>query len=233
MKSVLITGTSKGFGYALLETFLSKGWLVFALARNVNSISNLLDLYKDTCIPIEADVTDEKCSKLINDTIQSKTDQLDLLINNAGNAELCFGIDNVTPFDLEKHFKVHVSGAFRIIKSCLPFLKNNDDSIIVNVSSRKGSIHNINSGIYRILIPYQVAKAAQNMLTACLNQELIDTNIKVYAIHPGNLKTDVAPTDADTEPSEASERLYEWLISEKKESTGGFYDVMNQSKLNW
>jgi len=233
MKSVLITGTSKGFGYALLETFLSKGWLVFALARNVSSFTKLLKLNEDTCIPIEADITDENCIKLINDTIKLKTNQLDLLINNAGNAELCLGIDNVTPMDLENHFKVHVSGAFRVIKACLPYLKSRKGSTIVNVSSRKGSIHNINKGIYRILLPYQIAKAAQNMLTVGLNQDLKDTNIKVYAIHPGNLKTDVAPTDADTEPLEASEKFYQWLVSEKNHSTNSFYDVMNESILNW
>jgi NAD(P)-dependent dehydrogenase (short-subunit alcohol dehydrogenase family) len=233
MKSVLITGTSKGFGYALLEKFLSEGWVVFALDRNVSLFSKLLEQYKNTCIPIEADVTNENISKLIDEIIKSKTDHLDLLINNAGNAELCFGLDNVTPKDLENHFKVHVSGAFRVIKTCLPFLLKSIEPIIVNVSSRKGSINKINSGAYRILLPYQIAKAAQNMLTVGLNQELKDTNIKVYAIHPGNLKTDVAPIDADTEPHVAAEIFYQWITSENKLSTLNFYDLMNNTSLDW
>ncbi|MBI9053221.1 MAG: SDR family NAD(P)-dependent oxidoreductase [Bacteroidales bacterium] len=233
MKSVLITGTSKGFGYALLEEFLNEGWIVFALARNVSLFSKLSEQYKNTCVSIEADVTNENVSKLIDEIIKSRTDHLDLLINNAGNAELCFGIDNVTPMDLENHFKVHVSGVFRVIKTCLPFLIKSIEPIIVNVSSRKGSINKINSGAYRILLPYQIAKAAQNMLTVGLNQELKDTNIKVYAIQPGNLKTDVAPIDADTEPHVAAETFYQWITSENKLSTQNFYDLMNNTSLDW
>ncbi|NOQ27497.1 MAG: SDR family NAD(P)-dependent oxidoreductase [Bacteroidales bacterium] len=233
MKSVLITGTSKGLGNALLEVFLRNGWRVFALARKVNSFSKLTDLYQDTCIPIEADVTDENCSELIESIIKSKTKSLDILINNAGNAEKCFGIENVNPIDLDNHFKVHVSGAFRIIKSCLPYLKKSFEPIIINVSSRKGSINKINSGEYRILLPYQIAKAAQNMLTVGLNQELKNTKIKTYSIHPGNLKTDVAPPDADTEPTEAAEKIYNWIHSKENPSESFFHSIMDETTLEW
>lgn len=233
MKSVLITGTSKGLGNALLEVFLKNGWRVFALARNVNSFSKLTELHKNTCIPIEADITDGRCSEIIKSIIKSKTKSLDVLINNAGNAEKCFGIENVDPIDLDNHFKVHVSGAFRIIKVCLPYLEKSVEPIIINVSSRKGSINKINSGEFRILLPYQIAKAAQNMLTVGLNQELKDTKIKTYSIHPGNLKTDVAPPDADTEPTAAAEKMYNWINSEEKHSESNFHSIMDGTVLEW
>lgn len=154
MKTVLITGTSKGLGHALLETFLNNRWMVFALARDTKSFTGLKLKFPDTCIPIQSDITDSECTKLINDTIETKTKTLDLLINNAGNAELNFGFDNVLPEHLENHFKVHVSGAFRVIKACFSYLSNSVNPIIVNISSRKGSISKINQGAYRILLPY-------------------------------------------------------------------------------
>lgn len=233
MKRVLITGTSKGLGYELLKVFLEKGWNVFALARNTKSFSELTEKFPERCIPIECDITDEQCGTIINQTIHKNDDNLDLLINNAGNADKCFGLENVNPYDLDTHFKVHVSGTFRVIKSALPFLKQAKTPLILNISSRKGSIHKINSGEYRILIPYQVAKCAQNMLTACLNQELKETNVKVFAIHPGNLKTDVAPPDADTEPYEAALNMYNWISSADKLPTDKFYDVMHGKNLEW
>lgn len=233
MKSVLITGTSKGLGNALLEVFLRNGWMVYALARNINSFSKLTDLYQDTCVPVEADVTKENSSETIERIIKSKTNNLDVLINNAGNAEKCFGIENVNPIDLDNHFKVHVSGAFRIIKSCIPYLKNSFEPIIINVSSRKGSINKINSGEYRILLPYQIAKAAQNMLTVGLNHELKDTKIKTYSIHPGNLKTDVAPPDADTDAKVAAEKIYNWINAGEKPSVRFFHSIMDETTLEW
>jgi len=233
MKSVLITGTSKGLGYALAEEFLANNWMVFALARDISKISKLIDSNKKTCIPIQADITDKNCSDLIHNVLKSKSNKLDLLINNAGNADLYFNLDDVTPENLESHFKVHVSGTFRVIKVCLSFLRESQEAVILNISSRKGSINKINSGAYRILLPYQIAKAAQNMLSVGLNQLLQDTSIKVYAIHPGNLKTDVAPIDADTEPSEASKVLFKWITSNNKISNAHFYDLMNDSVLEW
>ena len=233
MRTVLITGTSKGLGKELLKVYLSEGWRVFALARKIESFAELKQQYSKSCFPIECDITDHNCSKLISETIHINGGNLDLLINNAGNAKKCFGIDNVIPEDLEDHFKVHVSGAFRVIKACLPFLKKANNALIIIVSSRKGSINNINSGTYRILLPYQIAKCAQNMLTVGLNQELKETNIKTYAIHPGNLKTDVAPPDADTDPSLAAVKIYHWIETDNKPPNHSFYSVMDDKILEW
>ena len=171
MRTVLITGTSRGLGLELLKVFLNKGWFVFALARNIDDFSEVREKYPDTCFPIKGDITHENIMQRITSAIKSKNGSLDVLINNAGNADKCFGLENVTPKHLEDHFKVHVSGTFRVIKTCIPFLQKANNPFIVNISSRKGSINKINSGAYRILFPYQIAKAAQNMLTACLNPD--------------------------------------------------------------
>jgi len=233
MSTAFITGTTKGLGFELLKVFLENNWKVFALVRNAENIKHLQEQFPETCFPVIGDVTNDEVTKDILHLLQANTEKIDLLINNAGNAVKCFGFDNVTPELLDEHFKVHVSGAFRIIKTCMPFLQKSENPIIINISSRKGSIHKINSGAYRILFPYQIAKAAQNMLTACLNQEFKDTNIKPYAIHPGNLKTDVAPPDADTEPFQAAEKIYRWVINPNKLSTEFFYSVMDDSVLDW
>ena len=233
MKSVLITGVSRGLGYELLKIYLENNWKVYALARNIKNISSLISKYPNHCFPVEGDITENSISEKIRFSIESNTKILDLLINNAGNAKKCFGIENVTTELIEDHFKVHVSSVFRVIKACLPFLIKSNNPVIINVSSRKGSIHKINTGEYRILIPYQVAKAAQNMLTACLNQELRETQIKTYAIHPGNLKTDVAPPDANILPEDAAIQIYQWILNCRELPTDFFYNISDNSILEW
>ena len=58
-KSVLITGTGRGFGLALAEAFLKAGWEVYALVRKHDDESNLKDLSPQRCVPIISDVTSE------------------------------------------------------------------------------------------------------------------------------------------------------------------------------
>ncbi|MFC2151905.1 SDR family NAD(P)-dependent oxidoreductase [Bacteroidota bacterium] len=146
MKTVLITGTSKGLGLELLKVFLANGWQVLALARNISSFTHITNKYPKLCHPIEGDITDDLIIEKIYVTIKSNSDKIDVLINNAGNAVKCFDIENVTPKELDDHFKVHVSGAFRVIKESLPFLQKSDNPLIINISSRKGSINKIASG---------------------------------------------------------------------------------------
>jgi len=233
IQNILITGTSRGLGFELLNIFLEKGWRVFALARNANDFSSVCNQYPNRCIPIEADVTSKKTVEIINRTIINYTNKLDVLINNAGNAKTCFGIENVMPNDLDEHFKVHVSGTFRVVKTCLPFLENALKPIIVNISSRKGSIQRVNSGQYRILLPYQIAKCAQNMLTVGLNQELKDSKVNVYAVHPGNLKTAVAAPDADTDPREGARKIFNWIIADDHKTKDQLYNVMDEIIIEW
>ncbi|HAN17731.1 MAG: hypothetical protein A2X13_08255 [Bacteroidetes bacterium GWC2_33_15] len=233
MKTVLITGTSRGLGLELLKVFLENNWTVFALSRNTKSFENETEKFPTTCIPVKGDVTDDSTIQEIQNALKSRTKQLDVLINNAGNVKKCFGINHVTSNDLDEHFQVHVSGVFRVIKACLPYLHQSDSPFIINISSRKGSINKVNSGAYRILLPYQIAKCAQNMLTACLNQELKGSKIKVFAIHPGSLKTEVAPPDADTEPAIAAQKLFHWIINDTKPSTDSFYNIIDGSILEW
>ena len=86
-----------------------------------------------------------------------------------------------------------------------------DDVIIINVSSRFGSISKVFSGELDNIdcsYSYSIAKAAQNMLTQYMCRECKDSSIRICSIHPGRLKTDSASMDADRTQEEASEMVF-------------------------
>ncbi len=71
---------------------------------------------------------------------------------------------------------------------------------------------------------YRIAKAAQNMLTLCLQQEFEDKGIRVTAIHPGKLKTDIGAFDANMTPAEGAKNIYDWVIDSNVDASGKFIE---------
>jgi NAD(P)-dependent dehydrogenase (short-subunit alcohol dehydrogenase family) len=233
MPSVLITGAGKGFGRELLTFFHQQGWTVFPLVRRSSQADELRISFSDKCFPLVGDVTSENVSLEISRVLEKNTTSLDVLINNAGNIRKLRGLDNTSEKDLEEHFQVHCIGALRCVKAALPFLRRSRKATIVNITSRWGSIIRTVSqkgcGIYA----YQIAKCAQNMLTACLDQDLKNEGIRVFAIHPGKLKTEVAPPDADIEPRDAARRLFAWLQTMERNIVCGCHDLISGGLIEW
>ena len=91
----------------------------------------------------------------------------------------------MTPEDLESHFRVHCVGVFRCTKAAVPFLAKAERPVVVNITSRRGSLALNQSESYGRGHAYIIAKCAQNMLTLCLDRELRQRGIRVFALHPG------------------------------------------------
>jgi NAD(P)-dependent dehydrogenase (short-subunit alcohol dehydrogenase family) len=139
MKTVLITGSSRGLGRALLDAFADRQWCVFPLVREVCVADELASSY-DRCHPIIADVSNDDVHQRIFETLQQNTESLDLLVNNAGNIVKTPGVLEMTPTEMVEHFQVHCAGAFRCVKAAFPFLANADEPLVINISSRRGPI---------------------------------------------------------------------------------------------
>ncbi len=232
MNTILITGASKGFGYELLKCFLLNGWQVFPLVRSTRNIQDFIDEYPQTCIPIVADVTEDITKQRITEILEKNTKHLDILVNNAGNKIITKSIFETTEKDMLSHFQVHCVGAMRVTKASYDFLINAKRPIICNITSRKGSLANTNAGMYSNIYSYQIAKSAQNMLTSCMNQEF-KNRIKIYAIHPGKLRTSCPPPDADTEPEVAANKFYQWVHNCDDKSVHKLHDIIEDKILPW
>jgi NAD(P)-dependent dehydrogenase (short-subunit alcohol dehydrogenase family) len=105
----------------------------------------------------------------------------------------------------------------------------------LNINSRMGSVAGQYSGKYDHLersYEYRIAKAAQNMLSACLYGEF-GKQIAVFQVHPGRIKTATAQSDAVLEPSKAAVLIYQLWTAGKMKSGQGIYDAETGELYSW
>jgi NAD(P)-dependent dehydrogenase (short-subunit alcohol dehydrogenase family) len=231
MASILITGAGRGFGRELFRIYRRRGWTVLPLGRDPEAAAELAG--EGDCRPILVDITSPEVESTVAAVLGRHTSALDVLINNAGNIKKLRGLAATDPADMEALFRVHCVGALRVTRACLPFLGRSARATVVNISSRWGSIDRTVAGHGCGIYSYQMAKCAQNMLTACLDLELQPYGIRVFAVHPGRLKTTVAAPDADTDPTVAATRLADWIDSVDRAAVCGCHDVMEGRIIPW
>ena len=233
MKSVLITGAAQGFGRALFDLYIKKGWLVFPLVRKANDADELKNIAPQRCFPILADLRDKDLEEKIAETLSTKTDSLDYLINNAGYVRKIIGILPITQEDLSEHLTTNLIGAWNCAKAAFPFLEKSNQGIIINISSRRGTFSFNTATPFNRANPYKISKAALNMLTLLMDQEFSEHGIRVLPVHPGRLKTRVAPPDADTLPEVAAQKLYDWINKIDSSIPCKLYDVVEEKFIDW
>ena len=215
MKSILITGADKGLGLSLSEYFSNNGYYVFA--AHLEAVpNNLLKLSKKNSSVklIRMDVSsDESVAAAVDEFAKINTkNKIDILLNNAGVhfEESYAPLENVN-FDIAlKTHNINSLGPLRIVKSFLPFLKNGEKKLILNISSEAGSL----SDCWRDKeFDYCMSKAALNMQSILLQNYLRKDRIKIIAVHPGWMKTDMGGMKADIDSNESAEAIYS--IAEK------------------
>jgi NAD(P)-dependent dehydrogenase (short-subunit alcohol dehydrogenase family) len=233
MPTVLITGAGRGFGRELMGVFFERGYALFPLVRDPDVAQGLESAYGAACHPIVADVAADDVECRIASVLDSHGGVLDVLINNAGSIKKLRGLANTAPEDMESLFRVHCVGAFRCTRAALPFLRKAKRALVVNVTSRWGSTGRTAAGNFRGIYSYQIAKCAQNMLSACLDQEFRKEGIRAFPVHPGKLKTEIAAVDADVAPRAAALKFVDWVESVDREQPCGCYDLMTGELIEW
>jgi NADP-dependent 3-hydroxy acid dehydrogenase YdfG len=210
-KSVLITGCSAGgIGEALAAEFHSKGWLVFATARNLEKVKHLKEL---GCEILELDVTkDETIRSAVKEVGKKTNGILDMLINNAGMsvsppfARRPIGTltksDTVTAYtatildmnidDVKKVFDINLFGLLSVTQLCAPLLLQSKGTI-VNI----GSMAALMAGPYSSV--YNGSKISVEYLSHAMRQEMEPFGLKV--VHVSRLSTffypNVSPSSTD------------------------------------
>jgi NAD(P)-dependent dehydrogenase (short-subunit alcohol dehydrogenase family) len=235
MRRVLITGASRGLGQALVACYHGRGWQTLALVRAEADAAALRQGWPG-CHAIVADVGRDDVAASIAAALQEHGQRLDLLINNAGHDAGGRRIDDVVPGDVTALVEVHCVGALRCVLAALAALRATSGAKIVNVTSRLGSMGRFAAGDFahlRVTYAYRIAKAAQNMLTQALGQELGLEGIGVYGVHPGKIRTAIAAPDAVLSPREAAERMADWIEAADATMSGRCYDLDLDAELAW
>lgn len=226
MKTVLITGASRGIGLSLVTHYLQAGWGVIACCRVPTRATQLQDLSSASQLQIlPLDVTkDHEIQKLAS---QLSDQAIDILINNAG-------ISGPESEELEsaawmKTFHTNTVAPYLLSYALLPSLLKGEDKIIANLSSVYASITLNIKG--QDACAYRSSKTALNSMTKCLSHQLKDQGITVIALHPGSVRTDMNLTGRIT-VKESAEGIFQVLSQLSIQETGTFVDYQNKT-LPW
>ena len=212
MKNIFITGGNRGIGKGLVEIFC-ENYKVFFSAREESKAKSVIESIKNKNISyVIMDVADEQSVLKGIGSLKEKTDSIDILINNAGILipGLKHKIDAIKTDDesILKTFNINTVGVLRVCKAVLPIMPVS--SRIINISSGMGQMEGMATGS----IAYRLSKSALNALTIVLSQELSDKDIKVNAICPGWVQTDMGGYDANLTVKESVESIKKFALSD-------------------
>ncbi|KAI1311974.1 NAD(P)-binding protein [Xylaria venustula] len=185
-RRILIVGANRGIGLNLVKAFKHRGWTVFGSFRpQTQADTSMQDLRATGATLLEIEFTDE--DTIIKSAEAYGSEPLDVLVN-------CGGV-NIHPESWTDHtadiineeFRIMATGPFLTSKHFLPALKKSKFGLIVNISSKNGSMTR-NAGR---LLAYRMAKAALNAQTVTLSQEFkkAGENIAVISMNPGFVST--------------------------------------------
>ena len=177
--NVVITGGSRGIGAAAVRLFSGRGDRVWFLYEKNDAAARAVAA-ETGALPIRCDVADEA---RVTDALSAIPD-VDVLINNAGIAHYAL-INQITPEQWHRIFAVHVDGAFYCIRAVLPSMLAKQRGCIINVSSMWGRTGSSCEAAY------SATKGAVIALTKALAKELGPSGIRVNAVAPGVILTDM------------------------------------------
>ncbi len=238
----LVTGANRGIGLETSRQLAAKGVTVIMGGRNEASINQAAEGLRQeglSVLPVVLDVTDDGQIEAVRRKLEGDFGRLDILINNAGliTGEIFFENSSakVSREALRQTYEVNVISQVALTQALLPLLKAAPAARIVNLSSILGSlaINRDFEGQMATVKPlaYNSSKAALNMFTVHLAQELSQTSIKVNAAHPGWVKTDMGTDAAPMEIVDGARTSVELALLGEDGPTGQFIHLGDQ--LPW
>ncbi len=193
MKTALITGATSGIGLAAAKKFLSNNYFVIAVARNKEKLSQLKKEFSGRVEVFSYDLADKDNRIELFNEIGNRNFVINVLINSAGI--LRNGTIETTSLESwNEMIEINLTSIFHIMNLAIPFLERTKGNI-VNVSSVTGlrSFPNV--------LAYCVSKAGLDQLTRCSALELASKGIRVNAVNPGVVVTNVHRTSGMDEVS--------------------------------
>ena len=224
-KNIIITGTSRGIGFELVQLFAKAGHQVLALSRNEKPIQNL-KLDNVTAFPF--DLNDNEAYKKVENFIDSDWEQVDVLVNNAG-ALLNKPFSETSMEDFGNVYKTNVFGVAELTRVVLPFMEK--ESHVVTISSMGGVQGSMK---FPGLAAYSSSKAAVITLTELLAEEYKESGISFNVLALGAVQTEMLEEafpgyQAPTTALEMAEYIFDFSLNGNKYYNGKLLQVSNST----
>ncbi len=187
-KTAIVTGGSKGIGYAMAAGLASAGCNIVVVSRNEEegnrASKEFTEDYNIKSISISADVTNQdQMNEMVSQTIKD-FGTINIVINSAG-INIRGAIDELTENDFNQVMDINVKGTWLCNRAVVPYMKKNGGGSIINIASTLGLVGLSNR------TPYASSKGAIVQMTRALGLELAPFNINVNAICPGPFLTEM------------------------------------------
>jgi NAD(P)-dependent dehydrogenase (short-subunit alcohol dehydrogenase family) len=231
-KVALITGATRGIGLETARQLAAEGVHVIVGAREAgkgDEVARTLQAEGASAEAVAIDVTDASSIAQAVRSIEQRHGKLDILVNNAGILR-----DDFTKKPSEQTleawratFDTNLFGLVAVTQAFLPLLHKAPAARIVNVSSILGSLAlhaDPASPIYNFKVPaYNVSKSAVNAWTVQLAYELRNGPIKVNAIHPGYVRTDMNNGEGELDIAEGARTSVRLALIDADGPNGGYF----------
>lgn len=225
MKQIVITGTSRGIGFELVKLFADAGHKVLALSRNEKPVR---DLKLENVHTFSCDISEPSDLEEAADYLMSKTNKVDILINNAG-ALVNKTFEDISLEEFEKIYKTNVMGVVALTQKLLPFFHKN--SHVVNISTMGGVQGSVK---FPGLSAYSSSKAAVITLTELLAEEFKETGPSFNVLALGAVQTEMLAEafpgyKAPLSAKEMAQYIMDFSLTGNKYYNGKLLQVSNST----
>jgi NAD(P)-dependent dehydrogenase (short-subunit alcohol dehydrogenase family) len=228
MRRVIITGANRGLGLEFTRQSLARGDRVIAGYRDpqhADALNALATAHPDRLHVRALDVADARSITAFAQEASHLFDGLDLLINNAGKNVPGERFGEVAVDALDACFQTNAVAPFLLAQTLAPLLRKGNAPVVANLSSRLGSIA-LTNGFYTP--SYAISKAALNMATVLLAQALKGDGVRVIALTPGWVKTDMGGDGAQLLPAASVSGMLGVIDATTMEGSGTFADYLGE-----
>ena len=225
MKNIIITGTSRGIGYELVQLFAKEGHKVLALSRNTEPIENL---HLKNVTSLSVDLSQESELFKVSSFIEKQWKSVDILINNAGKL-VNKPFTEISTQDFIDVYMVNVFAVASITKIVIPFLTKG--SHVVNISSIGGVQGSVK---FPGLAAYSSSKGALLTLTELLAEEYKEAGISFNALALGAVQTEMLEEafpgyQAPVSANEMANYMYDFALNGNKFYNGKILEVSSST----
>jgi len=201
-KTAIVTGASRGYGFAIAESLIEQGARVVLLARSEGPLQEAADTLGERALALPVDIGDADCVREAFRVVEADLGRLDFLVNNAATA-MIGRVEDLNHGDLLAMVNTNFVGQVCCIRCAIPLMKRSGGGRIVNISS---------DAIRRplpYLSIYSALKSAMESFSQALRDELHDDGIGVTVLRAGSCHETGFASEWNEETASRAVQLWE------------------------